>query len=258
MRPLHRSHLSGQIGWRARRGTILDETDRRGADSDGPDVGFERRYRTDRSGELRYFNQRVAKERSNRRGGRAQQHIVHAIMLREFTIEEDRNSIGKQVRLACIVRHEERSGCLAREQPAVLGSARDGLDLESRSRQWGEARPPARRERVRVRDGPVVRIPQAEYVLAPAHAASRQQVVGRGGGLPDDLPVVGENRGERCVGQCPVGADEEARRTGGDPVPLQVDAVSWMLAERLSEVDFIPANREIVERLVVDVREGKV
>ena len=49
-----------------------------------------------------------------------------------------------------------------------------------------------------------------------------------------------------------------ARRTGGDPMPLQVEAVSWMLAEKLPEVDFIPANREIVERLVVDVREGTV
>ena len=49
-----------------------------------------------------------------------------------------------------------------------------------------------------------------------------------------------------------------ARRTGGDPMPLQVEAVSWMLAEKLPEVDFIPANREIVERLVVDIREGKV
>ena len=49
-----------------------------------------------------------------------------------------------------------------------------------------------------------------------------------------------------------------ARRTTGDPMPLEVEAVSWMPADRLSEVDFIPANREIVERLVVDVREGNL
>ena len=41
-------------------------------------------------------------------------------------------------------------------------------------------------------------------------------------------------------------------------MPLEVEAVSWMPAEKLPEVDFIPANREIVERLVVDVREGSL
>jgi mutator protein MutT len=49
-----------------------------------------------------------------------------------------------------------------------------------------------------------------------------------------------------------------ARRTAGNPMPLQVEAVSWMPAEKLLEVDFIPANREIVERLIVDVREGNL
>jgi hypothetical protein len=47
-----------------------------------------------------------------------------------------------------------------------------------------------------------------------------------------------------------------AERIGGDPLPLQVEAVAWVEAAELGGVDFIPANREIVDRLRTDLERG--
>jgi 8-oxo-dGTP diphosphatase len=41
-----------------------------------------------------------------------------------------------------------------------------------------------------------------------------------------------------------------ARRLSGEPRTLEVDAVEWVPGEELGKVDFIPANRRIVDRLV--------
>ena len=40
-----------------------------------------------------------------------------------------------------------------------------------------------------------------------------------------------------------------ARRIAGEPRNLEVDAVAWVAKDELGKVDFIPANRRIVERL---------
>jgi 8-oxo-dGTP diphosphatase len=49
-----------------------------------------------------------------------------------------------------------------------------------------------------------------------------------------------------------------ARRREGTARPVQVEAVDWVEAADLPEVDFIPANREIVSRVVEDIREGRL
>ena len=49
-----------------------------------------------------------------------------------------------------------------------------------------------------------------------------------------------------------------ARRVSGRPRPVEVAAVEWVDSEALTGVDFIPANKEIVTRLVEDIREGRV
>ena len=49
-----------------------------------------------------------------------------------------------------------------------------------------------------------------------------------------------------------------ARRVGGRPRPVEVAAVKWVDTEALTRVDFIPANKTIVNRLVLDIRAGRV
>jgi 8-oxo-dGTP pyrophosphatase MutT (NUDIX family) len=46
-----------------------------------------------------------------------------------------------------------------------------------------------------------------------------------------------------------------ARRLQGSPRALEVEAVAWVPAKDLPRVDFIPANREIVNRLAEEVEE---
>ena len=40
-----------------------------------------------------------------------------------------------------------------------------------------------------------------------------------------------------------------ARRVGGEPRPLEVEAVKWAPINTLDQVEFIPANRDVVQRL---------
>lgn len=50
-----------------------------------------------------------------------------------------------------------------------------------------------------------------------------------------------------------------ARRVAADqPRPVEVEAVEWVDAAALAGVDFIPANKEIVARLVEDTRGGRI
>lgn len=44
-----------------------------------------------------------------------------------------------------------------------------------------------------------------------------------------------------------------ARKRRGEPRPLQVAAVEWVDADRLQALEFIPHNREIVDRLAVEL-----
>lgn len=46
-----------------------------------------------------------------------------------------------------------------------------------------------------------------------------------------------------------------ARRVQGSPRALEVEAVAWVPAKDLPRVDFIPANRKIVNRLAEEVEE---
>lgn len=49
-----------------------------------------------------------------------------------------------------------------------------------------------------------------------------------------------------------------ARRTAGEPAPVEVDAVDWADAERLGALDFTPADREILGRLRADLDAGRL
>ena len=40
-----------------------------------------------------------------------------------------------------------------------------------------------------------------------------------------------------------------ARRTAGEPLPLDVEAVGWFTAAELRKLDIIPANRDVIRRL---------
>lgn len=58
--------------------------------------------------------------------------------------------------------------------------------------------------------------------------------------------------------QDPAGRDLEvrfylARRTSGEPEALEVEDVRWVTAGELARVDFIPANKPVVERLARDL-----
>lgn len=49
-----------------------------------------------------------------------------------------------------------------------------------------------------------------------------------------------------------------ARRTGGEPAPLEVDAVEWAGKDRLEALDFVPADRGILVRVLEDLDAGRL
>ena len=47
------------------------------------------------------------------------------------------------------------------------------------------------------------------------------------------------------------------RRTAGEPMPLDVEAVDWFTASRLKQLDIIPANRDVMRQLADELERKK-